>query len=82
MNGTQHEASTREIDLHRLESEFNGVFSNDTIKLVVNTVFDDLEASSAVTVFLPLLVERFAREQLRSQASQQKLQGSTEASSI
>jgi arsenate reductase len=62
----QHEAYFRGMDLHRLVREFEGVLSRETVERVVDTSMDELESSSRLTNFLPLLGERFARERLRA----------------
>lgn len=72
MNETRSQANSRVIDLSRLEGEFEGVFSRETIEDLVDTLFDRLAASSRLTIFLPLLVERSARERLRAVADEEQ----------
>jgi arsenate reductase len=56
----------------RLSDEFAGTFGAETIERFLHSSYDQLEPHARVTKFLPLLAERFARQQLRAVA---KLEG-------
>ena len=53
----------------RLARQFHGVFSEATVARAVNDSWDVLAArATVVSPFLPVMVERFAREQLQASA--------------
>jgi len=52
----------------RLSDEYSGVFGTETIELFLHTSYDGFATRSTVPNFLPLLAERFARQQLRALA--------------
>jgi arsenate reductase len=56
----------------RLSDEFAGTFGAETIERFLHSSYDQLAPHARVTKFLPLLAERFARQQLRAVA---KLEG-------
>jgi protein-tyrosine-phosphatase len=51
-----------------LAEEFAGVFGPETIERFLHTSYDQFAARSSVPHFLPLLAERFARQQLTALA--------------
>lgn len=51
----------------RLENEFDGIYDHDTCRTVVDESAKEL-SNSAVTPFVHILAERFARERLRAKA--------------
>lgn len=53
------------VDIDALAGEYTGVFNRETIERYVLDSIEQLERSSKVTQFLPLLVERFTRERLQ-----------------
>ena len=55
-----------------LQEEFSGIFSRETIARYIAESADQLGASK-ITVFVPILVERFARERLVALAQSQHL---------
>jgi arsenate reductase len=52
----------------RLEDKFRGVFGPETIERYINDSLDQLLPNSQVTSFVPIFVERFARDRLRALA--------------
>ena len=54
----------------RLDDSFTGVFSKETIKRYVIESYDLLAKNATVTVHLPSLTERFAKDRLRALAQQ------------
>ena len=52
----------------RLAEEFAGTFGTETIERFLHASYDQLAAHAAVTKFLPLMAERFARQRLRAVA--------------
>jgi protein-tyrosine-phosphatase len=52
----------------RLAEEFAGVFGPETIERFLHTSYDQFAVRSSVPHFLPLLAERFARQQLTALA--------------
>jgi protein-tyrosine-phosphatase len=52
----------------RLRSEFAGVFSVETIERFVLESQTDLESRARLNTWLPILIERFARDRLRALA--------------
>ena len=52
----------------RLGAEFSGVFDADTIERFLYTSYDQFAQRSTVPRFLPLMAERFARQQLTALA--------------
>jgi protein-tyrosine-phosphatase len=52
----------------RLEDKFRGVFGPETIERYINDSLHQLLPSSQVTSFVPIFVERFARDRLRALA--------------
>ena len=55
----------------RLDDSFTGVFSKKTIKRYVTESYDLLAKNATVTVHLPSLTERFAKDRLRALAQQE-----------
>ncbi|MGH9135927.1 MAG: arsenate reductase ArsC [Acidimicrobiales bacterium] len=55
-----------------LRHEFDGVFGQETIELFLETSYDQFADRAKFTNFLPLMVERFARQRLKALA---KLEG-------
>jgi arsenate reductase (thioredoxin) len=51
-----------------LAREFDGTFGPETIERFLHTSYDEFADRAAVTNYLPLLAERFARERLRALA--------------
>ena len=52
----------------RLSAEYTGVFATETIERFLHGSYDNFATRSTVPNFLPLLAERFARQQLRALA--------------
>lgn len=52
----------------RLKDEFAGVFSVETIERFMTESRTSLESQATVTTWLPILIERFARDRLRALA--------------
>jgi protein-tyrosine-phosphatase len=52
----------------RLQDKFEGVFGPETIERYINDSLDQLLPSSEVVSFVPIFVERFARDRLRALA--------------
>jgi arsenate reductase (thioredoxin) len=52
----------------RLAEEFTGTFGSETIERFLHSSYDQLSQHAAVTKFLPLMSERFARQRLRAVA--------------
>ena len=52
----------------RLQEKFEGVFGPETIERYINDSLDQLLPSSEVVSFVPIFVERFARDRLRALA--------------
>ena len=52
----------------RLKGDFAGVFSVETIERFMAESQADLESRATVTTWLPILIERFARDRLRALA--------------
>jgi arsenate reductase (thioredoxin) len=52
----------------KLQSEFSDTFDAETIQRMVYASYDKLAAQATVRDFLPLLAERFARQQLQARA--------------
>lgn len=52
----------------RLSQQFEGIYSQKTIEAMVGECYDQLAASATVTGFLPILVERLAKDRLSAQA--------------
>ncbi len=57
----------------RLARDFDGVFGQETIERFLHTSFDQFAPNAAVTRFLPLLAERFAKQRLQALAKVQGL---------
>ncbi len=57
----------------RLTAEFEGMFSRETVDRFTHESFDKLMETAQVTVYLPLLADRFTRERLRALAQAEKL---------
>ena len=51
-----------------LAREFDGVFGSETIERFLHSSYDEFASRAAVTNYLPLLAERFARQRLRALA--------------
>ena len=52
----------------RLAREFRGTFGTETIERFLHSSFDQFAGRATVVNFLPLMAERFARQQLRALA--------------
>jgi len=52
----------------RLAGEFDGMFGTDTIERFLHSSYDQFAGRATVVNFLPLMAERFARQQLRALA--------------
>lgn len=52
----------------RLREEYDGVFSAETIERFLHSSYDQFASRSTVPHYLPLLAERYARQQLTAQA--------------
>jgi arsenate reductase len=52
----------------RLTGEFDGSFGTDTIERFLHSSYDQFAGRATVVNFLPLMAERFARQQLRALA--------------
>ncbi len=52
----------------RLAREFSGTFGTETIERFLHSSFDQFAGRATVVNFLPLMAERFARQQLRALA--------------
>jgi arsenate reductase len=52
----------------RLEDKFRGIFGPETIERYINDSLDQLLPTSEVVSFVPIFVERFARDRLRALA--------------
>jgi len=52
----------------RLKDEFAGVFAVETIERFMAESQDSLESRATITMWLPMLIERFARDRLRALA--------------
>jgi arsenate reductase len=57
-----------EVAARRLAEEFAGVFGQETIEQFLHTSFDQFAGHATVPNYLPLLAERFARQQLKALA--------------
>jgi len=58
----------------RLEDKFRGIFGPETIERYINDSLDQLLPKSEVVSFVPIFVERFAKDRLRALA---KVEGKT-----
>lgn len=56
-----------------LKSEFEGVFSVETIERYVNESFDNIRGRAAVLDFVPVFVHRYSRERLKALAQAEGL---------
>ncbi|MBA2414457.1 MAG: arsenate reductase ArsC [Geodermatophilaceae bacterium] len=52
----------------RLAKDFDGIFGQQTIERFLHASFDQFASNAAVTRFLPLLAERFAKQRLQALA--------------
>lgn len=52
----------------RLGEEFTGTFGTETIERFLHTSYDQFATKAAISTFLPLLSERFARQRLHALA--------------
>jgi arsenate reductase (thioredoxin) len=57
----------------RLQEEFRGIFSTETIERYITETTDDLSAGAKVVDFMPVFVWRFTRQRLRALAESQGL---------
>ena len=57
-----------ESGVAKLQSEFSDTFDAETVQRLVYASYDKLAAQATVRDYLPLLAERFARQQLRARA--------------
>lgn len=53
----------------RLRGEFDGTFGQETIQRFLYSSYDQFASRASISAFLPLLAERFARQQLRALAT-------------
>lgn len=51
-----------------LTAEFAGSLNSETVIAVINKVRDELEPPAKITDYLPVLVHRFSREELRARS--------------
>jgi arsenate reductase (thioredoxin) len=58
----------------RLQDKFAGIFGSETIERYINDSLDRLLPNSEVVTFVPIFVERFARDRLKALA---KVEGKT-----
>lgn len=73
MNLTTEQLYLVKKSAQRLEDEFAGVFGVETIERFITTSRADLEDRATVTTWMPVLVERFARDRLRALAKAEGL---------
>ena len=52
----------------RLQRDFDGVFGAETIDRFLHTSYDAFAGRAAITTYLPLLAERFAKQRLKALA--------------
>jgi protein-tyrosine-phosphatase len=52
----------------RLQRDFDGVFGAETIDRFLHASYDEFAERASITVYLPLLAERFAKQRLRALA--------------
>jgi len=57
-----------ESGVAQLQSEFSDTFDSETVQRMMYVSYDKLAAHATVRDFLPLLAERFARQQLHARA--------------
>jgi arsenate reductase (thioredoxin) len=57
----------------RLQEEFRGIFSTETIERYITETTDDLSVGARVVDFMPIFVWRFTRQRLRALAESQGL---------
>lgn len=57
----------------RLAGEFAGTFGTDTVERFLHSSYDQFAGHATVVNFLPLIAERFARQQLRALATVERL---------
>jgi protein-tyrosine-phosphatase len=57
----------------RLDDKFRGVFSKETVQRYVNESYDLLAKNAVITVHLPSLTERFARDRLTALAQSKQM---------
>ena len=55
----------------KLARRYHGIFATETVERLLHESYDLLAATSRITTYLPLLVERFAAERLRALAHAQ-----------
>jgi protein-tyrosine-phosphatase len=60
-----------DVAAERLEAEFAGTFSRETIRQFLDTSHAEFNARATVVNYLPLLAERFARQRLQAHAHTQ-----------
>jgi arsenate reductase len=69
-----HAALSRDVQralesgVAKLQRDFSGTFDAETVQRLVYASYDKLAAQATVRDFLPLLAERFARQQLHARA--------------
>ncbi len=61
----------------RLQDEFSGVFSTETVERFIAESHHDLETRASVTSWLPILIERFTRDRLKALARVEGLSADT-----
>jgi protein-tyrosine-phosphatase len=57
-----------ESGVAKLQSEFSNTFDEETVQRMMYASYDNLAAHATVRDFLPLLAERFSRQQLHARA--------------
>src|ERR1700729_2559701 len=55
-----------ESGVAKLQREFSGTFDAETVQRMMYASYDKLAVNATVRDFLPLLAERFARQQLQA----------------
>ena len=65
---TLEQSLARRAAAERLAGEFDGMFGTDTIERFLHSSYDQFAGRATVVNFLPLMAERFARQQLRALA--------------
>ncbi|GAB3330179.1 hypothetical protein RMN56_22890 [Micromonospora halotolerans] len=58
----------------RLAVEFDGIYGTETVERFLQTSYDQFATAASIVNFLPVLVERFARQRLRALA---RVEGTT-----
>jgi arsenate reductase (thioredoxin) len=64
----EHDRDVLSRTAERMAVRFDGVFATETIERLLHESYDLLAATSKISIYLPLLAERFAAERLRALA--------------